>query len=78
MESSASRFGCVKCKYPPIRGEKPVLKAERRAWVAETKVMLPVRWVEDSFWAKGLGAQLKRLGGEGGGGGGAADPRCLG
>lgn len=42
-----------------------MLKAERRAWVAETKVMLLVRWVEDSFWAEGLGAQLKRLGGEG-------------
>lgn len=30
MESSESRFGCVKCKYPPMCGEKPMWKAERR------------------------------------------------
>lgn len=62
--------GAVKCKYPPIFGEKPRLKAERWVWVAEIKVRLLVRWVEDSFRAKGLGAQLK--------GWGVADPHRLG
>lgn len=52
VESSASRFRCIKCKYPPIFGEKPRLKAERRVWVAEIKVRLLVKMGRGFLWGK--------------------------